>query len=108
MGLLEGLLGGVVGTEMSTVVSGLIAQHGGVQGLVSQFEKNGRGSTIQSWVGDGPNLAISPDQLHQVLGPSGLSALAAKAGISQPDLAAKLANLLPRVVDAMAPNGKVS
>jgi uncharacterized protein YidB (DUF937 family) len=108
MGLLEGLPGCVVGTEMSTVVSGLIAQHGGVQGLVSRSEKNGLGATIQSWVEDGPNLAISPDQLYEALGPSLLSALAAKTGISQPDLAAKLANLMPRAVDAMTPNGKLS
>jgi hypothetical protein len=41
MGLLDGVLGGIVGAEMVTVVSGLIERHGGVQGLVNQFEKSG-------------------------------------------------------------------
>jgi hypothetical protein len=36
MGLFDGLLGGVVGAEMATVVNGLIEKHGGVQGIVAQ------------------------------------------------------------------------
>ena len=43
MGLLDGVLGGVVGAEMVSVVNGLIEKHGGVQGLVSQFESQGLG-----------------------------------------------------------------
>jgi hypothetical protein len=34
MGLLDGVLGGVVGAEMANVVSGVIEKYGGVQGLV--------------------------------------------------------------------------
>jgi uncharacterized protein YidB (DUF937 family) len=108
MGLLDGLLGGAVGAEMTTVVSGLIAQHGGVQGLVSRFEQNGLGPTIKSWVGTGPNQPVSPEQLHQAIGPSVMAALAAKAGLSPQDLASKLAMVLPKAVDALTPTGKVS
>lgn len=106
MGLLDGVLGGLVGGEMASVVSGLIEKHGGVQGLVSQFEQNGLGSTIQSWVGGGPNQPITADQVHQAVGPSVMSELAAKAGMSPQDLASKLATLLPKAVDALTPTGK--
>jgi uncharacterized protein YidB (DUF937 family) len=106
MGLLDGLLGGAVGAEMASVVGGLIEQHGGVQGLISQFEKNGLGSTIQSWVGSGPNQAITPEQVHQAVGPSVINALAAKAGLSPQDLASRLAALLPKAVDSLTPAGK--
>jgi uncharacterized protein YidB (DUF937 family) len=51
MGLLDGLMGGVVGAEMVSVVNGLIEKHGGVQGIVSQLEQQGLGSTVKSWVG---------------------------------------------------------
>lgn len=33
MGLLDGLIGGMVGAEMVTVVNGLIEKHGGIQGV---------------------------------------------------------------------------
>ena len=45
MGLLDGLLGGIVGAEMATVVNGLIQKHGGLQGLVREFEQKGLGAT---------------------------------------------------------------
>ena len=48
MGLLDGLLGGIVGAGMASVVSNILDQHGGLQGVVSQFEKNGLGSTVKS------------------------------------------------------------
>ena len=66
MGLLDGLLGGVVGAEMVTVVNGLIEKHGGVQGIVAQLEQQGLGNTVRSWVGTGANQPITADQIHQV------------------------------------------
>jgi hypothetical protein len=47
MGLFDGLIGGAVGAEMATVVNHLVAQHGGLQGLVGQFERQGLGPTVQ-------------------------------------------------------------
>lgn len=43
MGLLDGVLGGVVGAAMVNVVNGLIEKHGGVQGIVKEFETKGLG-----------------------------------------------------------------
>ena len=48
MGMLDGLLGGIVGAGVVTAVNGLIEKHGGLQGVVSEFERNGLGATIQS------------------------------------------------------------
>ena len=47
MSLLDGLLGGVVGGEMATVVNGFIERHGGVQGIVAQMEQQGLGNTVK-------------------------------------------------------------
>jgi uncharacterized protein YidB (DUF937 family) len=107
MGLLDGLLGGVVGAEMVTVVNGLIERHGGVQGIVSQLESQGLGATVRSWVGTGANQPISPEQVHQAFGADVIQQLAAKAGISPQDLAAKLSAALPQVIDKMTPGGTV-
>jgi len=107
MGIFDGVLGGVVGATMVSVLNNLIEQHGGVQGIVNQFEKQGFGETIKSWVGTGANQPISPDELHWVLGSAQLEALAAKAGISVPELTQRLAQLLPHAVDKVTPDGVV-
>ncbi len=107
MGLLDGVLGGVVGAELTNVVSGVIERHGGVSGLVAQFEQQGLGGIVHSWVGNGPNQGVSADQLHQVLGSSAVTALAAKFGVNPQVLLQELTQVLPRAVDQMTPNGVV-
>jgi uncharacterized protein YidB (DUF937 family) len=108
MGLLDGLLGGVVGAEMVTVVNGLIEKHGGVQGIVAQLEQQGLGGTVRSWVGTGANQPITADQVHQGFGSDALKQLAAKVGMTPEDLAAKLSQILPQAIDKLTPGGVVS
>ena len=107
MGMLDGLLGGIVGAGMVSVVNGIIEKHGGLQGVVSEFERNGLGPTVKSWVGTGPNQTISPDEVHRVLGPDLLRQLSEKSGLSEQDLAQKLAQVLPQAVDKMTPDGTI-
>jgi len=107
MGLLDGIIGGAVGAEMMTVVNGLIQKHGGIGGIVQQFQAQGFGDTMKSWVSTGPNQPISPDQLRQALGPDMMSQMAAKLGMSPQDLSAKLSTVLPQVIDKMTPTGVV-
>jgi uncharacterized protein YidB (DUF937 family) len=103
--MFDGLLGGVVGAEMATVVNGLIEKHGGIQGIVSQLEQQGFGGTVRSWVGTGANQPISPDQIHQAFGSDTVKQLAAKVGMSPEDLAAKLSQILPQAIDKLTPGG---
>jgi uncharacterized protein YidB (DUF937 family) len=107
MGLLDGLLGGAVGAGVVTVVNGLIEKHGGVEGIAKELESKGLGGAVQSWIGTGPNQAISPDQVHQALGPDTVKELAAKIGLSPDDLAQKLSQILPQAIDKLTPHGAV-
>jgi uncharacterized protein YidB (DUF937 family) len=107
MGMFDGLLGGVVGAGMVSVVNGILEKHGGLQGVVSEFEKNGLGTTVRSWVGTGPNQSISPDEVHRALGPDLLRQLSEKSGLSVQDLAQRLAQVLPQAVDKMTPDGAI-
>lgn len=107
MGLLDGLIGGAVGAEMVTVVNSFIEKQGGVKGIVDRFEKKGFGPTVQSWVGTGENQPISPNDVHQALGSNTVQELAAKLGIPPEEMAAKLADILPKAVDKMTPDGTV-
>jgi len=45
--------------------------------------------------------------VHQAFGPGILGELAAKTGLNTQDLAAKLSQILPQVVDKLTPNGTV-
>jgi uncharacterized protein YidB (DUF937 family) len=107
MGMLDGLMGGIVGAGMVSVVSNIIEKHGGLQGVVSEFERNGLGATVKSWVGTGPNQAISPEDVHKALGPDLLQQLSQKSGLSVDDLAQKLSHVLPEAIDKMTPEGAI-
>jgi len=88
-------------------VNGIIEKHGGVQGIVNEFERNGLGPTVRSWVGTGPNQPLSATDVHRVLGPELLQQLAAKTGLSVQDLTEKLSQVLPQAVDHLTPDGKI-
>ena len=105
MGMFDGILGGFVGMEMATAVNGMIERHGGIQGVINQFQTNGLGPTVNSWVGPGANQPITPAQVHQGLGPETIAALAAKLGIPPAELASKLAEVLPQSMDHLTPGG---
>lgn len=107
MGFLDGIVGGLVGGEMATVVNGLIAKHGGVQGIVNQLQQQGLGPTVKSWVGTGANQPITVDQVHQAFGQGAIAEWAAKAGLDPQDLAQRLSQILPQVIDKLTPGGVI-
>jgi uncharacterized protein YidB (DUF937 family) len=116
MGLLDNLenqaLGKVLGGGSSNPLASELLQMiqnqpGGLQGLVQNFHDKGLGGVAQSWVGNGQNLPISADQIHQVLGSDQVKALAAKAGISPDAAGGAIAQLLPGLIDKLTPNGQV-
>jgi uncharacterized protein YidB (DUF937 family) len=120
MGLLDSIVGQVAGAlgnnggaggqehpGMVDVVSSLLTQGGGLQGLINQFGQQGLGNVVSSWVGTGQNLPISAEQLQAVLGEPHVAEIAAKLGLSPQDAAAQLANLLPHAVDSVTPDGAV-
>jgi uncharacterized protein YidB (DUF937 family) len=107
MGMVDGILGGLIGGEMATVVNKLIEKHGGVSGIVTQLEQQGLGATVKSWVGTGPNQPISADQVHQAIGADTIQEIAAKFGLTPQDLAKKLSQVLPQAIDQLTPGGVV-
>ena len=107
MGLFDGLLGGIVGAGMVSVVNGVLEQHGGLQGVVNAFEKNGLGPTVKSWVSTGPNQPISPDDLESAIGNDTLDTLAKRTGMNRDDLLAQMSQTLPGLVDKLTPHGRL-
>lgn len=107
----KGAIGGAGGehgdavTHMMQSLGG--GQGGGLAGMLKAFEGNGLGHLVQSWIGTGQNLPVSADQIQKVLGDSHVRDLAAKLGIDPQQAAAKLAAILPTLVDKMTPGGQL-
>jgi uncharacterized protein YidB (DUF937 family) len=74
---------------------------------VNQFQRQGFGDTVRSWVGTGQNQPISPDEIHKVLGSDTMNQLAAKLGMTPQELATKLSTVLPQAIDKLTPAGVV-
>lgn len=110
MGLLDsitGSLGQGGDNPLLKLVTDLIAHSGGIAGLLQKFQANGLGHLADSWVGTGPNLPLNADQLQSVVGSEQIQQMAAKVNMAPDTLSAKLAELLPQVIDKATPNGAI-
>src|SRR6266536_2373978 len=117
MGLLDSILSAVSGAQKPSeaseanqllgVLSGLLTQSGGLQGLASKFSQSGQGNAFSSWVGMGENQPVSSNQIQESLGSDQIRAIAARMGVD-PNLASNfLAEYLPKIVNKLTPTGKV-
>ena len=79
---------------------------GGFDDLQRQFEQNGQGGLMDSWIGQGANRDASPNQLEQALGSGTIDQLARQFGIDRNELLQQLSHALPQIVDGLTPNGR--
>ncbi len=118
MGLLDGLLGSVLGKALGggqqgnaliEAAMGLLnnPQSGGLNGLLDKFKASGLGDQAASWVGKGENAPVSGDQIQNALGGDFISQIASKLGVDAGQASGGLAQLLPTLIDKLTPDGAV-
>jgi uncharacterized protein YidB (DUF937 family) len=90
---LAGLLGQVLGGGNAS----------GLAGLTDRLRQGGLGAEVDSWIGPGANQPVAPDRLAAALGPQQL----APGGNAGGGMAGMLAALLPVVVNALTPQGRL-
>jgi uncharacterized protein YidB (DUF937 family) len=100
--VLKGPLGGLLG---GAAAGGVIS--GGLGDLLKQLQQGGQGDTANSWVGKGPNKAISPGDLASALGADQINSLASQSGMSRDELLSGLSQYLPQVIDHLTPEGRL-
>ena len=100
MGLLDQLSGMMGGKndEVLGAIMGAVGSEGGLRTLLGKAQELGLGDTVQSWIGKGENLSISPDHIQAVLGSDAVSQLAEKLGIDSSAAADRLSALLPQAI----------
>lgn len=114
MGLLDTLLAAVTGKSdsadanpLGAALNSLLAQNGGIQGLMAKFSQGGLGDVFSSWVGMGENKSISADQISSLLDSQQLQGLASSLGLDASQASGFLADYLPKIVDKLTPSGQV-
>jgi outer membrane protein OmpA-like peptidoglycan-associated protein/uncharacterized protein YidB (DUF937 family) len=93
---------------LSSLVSFINSQAGGLSGVLDRFRQAGLGDTISSWTGSGSIAkAITPDRLQSVLGGDAISDIASKAGVTSSMAASAAAMMLPSLVQKFTSGGVV-
>lgn len=92
---------------LGAALNSLLAQNGGIQGLMAKFSQGGLGEVFSSWVGMGDNQSISPDQISRLFGSDQVQALASSLGVDPSKASGFLADYLPKIVDKLTPTGQV-
>jgi uncharacterized protein YidB (DUF937 family) len=105
-GGISDILNGGLGTVLAGGAAGSILS-GGLGDLLKQFQQSGHGDVAKSWVDNGPNKAVSSDDLAKALGGDQISTLMEHTGLSRQDLLAGLSQYLPEVVNQLTPDGRV-
>jgi uncharacterized protein YidB (DUF937 family) len=111
MGVLDDLtskLGGQNGQEGGLAqIQKMVNSHGGLQGVTSKLTNSGFGQQVQSWIGTGQNQPISGSQVQLAMDPNQLHQMAAQAGMSDEETSEHVAQALPEMVDQATPQGQI-
>lgn len=115
MGLFDSLaknaLGSMLGDssqqDPAAMLSGLLQDAGGLQGLKAKFEASGLGAHFSSWVGSGENQSIDSKQLEGSVGMAEIEKLAASVGMNVSAILPLLTQFLPTVIDKLTPKGVI-
>lgn len=110
-GFFGNVLGSLLGQTNSSAAGGLlnelVAQSGGLGGLLSRFQQAGLGEKVNSWTGTGANLPLGVEELLRAVPPEQIEALAQRLGVPAGIATQLLAHMLPAAVDAATPGGQV-
>jgi uncharacterized protein YidB (DUF937 family) len=104
---LQTLLGPSISPALLSTLRRILDDHGGVRGLVEQFEQQGLGDIVASWVSEGVNRRITAVQMYDALGAANVLDMAARGGWPVPELVHKLTAYLPLAIDRLTPGGVI-
>src|SRR6266545_2805382 len=111
MSLLGNLISGigkeVLADVQARALPGLLSQVlartdlGNVGGLLAKLQEGGLQNQVASWLSNGGNLSLTPEQLRAALGDDQVRQIAQAAGIPVDQLLGMLAQQLPTTIDTM-------
>jgi uncharacterized protein YidB (DUF937 family) len=108
-GSLKSALASAAAGEQSALISALLAKTnlGDLQGLANQLMQGGLGDQVKSWLGNGANMKITPEQLRAALSNEQVKQIAQHFGVPVDEALKILSQHLPAAVDQASPNGTI-
>ena len=79
-----------------------------LNGLISKLQGSGMADLAASWLGDGENIAISGQQVSEVLGADKVSEFASALNIDTDSAQNGLAKMLPQLIDKSSSGGQLN
>ncbi|MEP6791708.1 MAG: YidB family protein [Ramlibacter sp.] len=114
-GGLGGSLGNVLGGNRGTLLAMLlplamqwVQSNGGIGAVLQRFRQKGYDQQANSWMSTGPNEALPPHAVGEVVGMDELSRLSQQLGVSHEDVASGMAEILPEVANQLTPGGEIA
>ncbi len=86
---------------------GNVLRGSGLNELLDRFRNAGKAETVDSWVADGPNEPLAPQDVAAAIEPETLEELARQTGLSKDELVRRIASELPEAVNRLTPDGEV-
>lgn len=115
---LSSILGGLTGGGGTGTGSGgnlllqlalmMLQRNGGLDGVLGKFREAGMGAQADSWVSNGQNMNLSPDQLQQIFDSGSLNDIASQLGMSQNQAGSAMSQMLPELINQLTPQGQVT
>ena len=86
-----------------------VEEQGGIQVLLEKLQSGGLGAILSTWLSNQQgNQPVSGEQLESALGTNAVSDLGQKLGVDTSTASSLLAEQLPKIIDALSPQGEVS
>ncbi len=94
---------------IGSALSGLTGGSGqlDIGSILESLNSGGLAEVASSWLGDGANERISPDQVSEVIGSDKISDFASKLGLGIDEAAGGLSEALPQMIDKASSGGSI-
>lgn len=78
-----------------------------IQGIITKLQNSGLSETVDSWLGDGQNKALSLDSLTQLLDEAKIKQFATALNIDLETAKSAIASAIPALIDQISSNGQL-
>ncbi len=106
-------LSGKAGSNLDprSIIAALTGLTGGkgfdIGSIINNFDTGGLGDIAKTWLGDGANRSISPNQVVDAMGQDKIADFASQLGLSPDEAAGGLSEAFPQMIDKGSAGGSL-
>ena len=106
---MKATLDAAVAADAPAAITGALTKTGlgSLNEIVNQLQQGGLEKQVESWLGSGPNMAVTAEQIRVALGNNQVAEFARQFGLPVDAALQMLARHLPAIIDQASPNGTI-